>query len=110
MARPKLPGDDRRTSRVTLIMTPAEYEGLYILAQMQDRTINNLCCSILAQIVQKNAAVIEAFKADKKKHAADIDDELSIDISGITYRRDFNFSLFDGLTEGSASAAVSSTT
>ena len=72
MARPRQ-SDEKRTERATLIFTPTEYEGLLILAQLQNRTINDFACSILAQIVQKNKSVIENFKNEKEKYASSID-------------------------------------
>lgn len=69
MGRPKTQGTQKRTERATLLMTQEDYDGLYILAQMQDRTINDFACAILSSIVQKNSAVIEKFKDEKKKYA-----------------------------------------
>lgn len=88
MARPKIPVNEKRSERITLIMTPAEYEGLYSLAQMQDRTINEFCCAILSQVVKKNSAVIESFNADKQKHAEDIEVEFIVDLQRTVYRSD----------------------
>ena len=71
MARPSL-SDQKRTQRATLLMTPDDYEGLSILAQLQNRTVNDFACSILIQVVQKNRQAIESFKAEKEKYAAAI--------------------------------------
>ena len=71
MARPSL-SDQKRTQRATLLMTPDDYEGLSILAQLQNRTVNDFACSILIQVVQRNRQVIENFKAEKEKYAATI--------------------------------------
>lgn len=74
MARPqKLSPEEKRTVRATLLMTPAEYEGVSVLAQLKDATLNEFVCSVLAGLIRKNAEAIEGFKADKERRAAEID-------------------------------------
>lgn len=73
MARPqKLSPEEKRTARANLLMTPAEYEGLTIMAQLKGATLNEFCCSLIAELIRKNAKVIESFKAEKSKHAAEL--------------------------------------
>ena len=71
MGRPRL-NETKRSQRATLLLTPDDYEGLSILAQLQNKTINDFSCSILAQIVQKNQSVIKSFRAEKAKYAASL--------------------------------------
>lgn len=73
MARPqKLSPEAKRTIRATLLMTPAEYEGVATLAQLKGATLNEFVCRILADVIHKNAKTLESFKVEKEKHAAQL--------------------------------------
>jgi len=78
MARPqKLSPEEKRTVRATLLMTPAENEGVSIMAQLSNKTLNEFVCMMIADLIRKNSKVIESFKAEKSKHAAELN--LSVD-------------------------------
>lgn len=73
MARPR--NADRsqiRNARLSLAVPASVYDGLFSLAQMKDVSVNDLICSVLARLVETNHEVIQAYSADKKRHAAQI--------------------------------------
>lgn len=67
MARATL-GKQKRTRRATLLMTPDEYEGLSILAQLTDKTVNDFCMGFLSALVKENKKIISAFKEKKREY------------------------------------------
>ncbi|MBR0290354.1 MAG: hypothetical protein IJ774_07565 [Selenomonadaceae bacterium] len=81
MARPRIAPADKRSERTTLLMTPREYDGVAVLAELTGKTVNDFVCSILAAIVDENSAVIERHKADRKKNAADVNLSVSVTVS-----------------------------
>lgn len=73
MARPR--NADRsqiRNARLSLAVPSSVYDGLFSLAQMKDVSVNDLICSVLARLVDTNHEVIQAYSADKQKHASAI--------------------------------------
>ena len=73
MARPR--NTDRsqiRDARLSLAVPSNVYDGLFSLAQMKDVSVNDLICSVLTRLVETNHEVIQAYSADKQRHAAKI--------------------------------------
>ena len=73
MARPR--NTDRsqiRDARLSIAVPSNVYDGLFSLAQMKDVRVNDLICSVLTRLVETNLEVIQAYSADKQRHAAQI--------------------------------------
>ena len=78
MARPKtLSAAEKKTVRVSLMMTPALYADISTLAQIKRTTINDLVCSLATQVVKKNRQTIDDASSAMKNYAAQI--ELTLD-------------------------------
>lgn len=54
-----------RNGRITLMVTQEVYHGVNSLAQMNNTSVNDLVCTILADIVKKNSAAIAQFEKSK---------------------------------------------
>lgn len=60
MARPKLlAADEKKSARVSLLMTPQFLADVTTLAQIKQITLNELFCSLAAQAVKKNRQAID---------------------------------------------------
>lgn len=73
MARPR--NADRsqiRNARLSLAVPSSVYDGLFLLAQMKDVSVNDLVGSFLTRLVETNHEVIRAYSADKQRHAEKI--------------------------------------
>lgn len=73
MSRPRIKNScEKRTERVSLVLTPDTYQAVAILAQIQGISVNSLIASILDGVVEKNATVIEKFNAALTEARADV--------------------------------------
>lgn len=73
MSRPRIKNSyEKRTERVSLVLTPDTYQAVAILAQIQGISVNSLIASILDGVVEKNAIVIEKFNAALTEARADV--------------------------------------
>lgn len=73
MSRPRIKNSsEKRTERVSLVLTPDTYQAVAILAQIQGISVNNLIASILDGVIEKNAPVIEKFNAALTEARADV--------------------------------------
>lgn len=73
MSRPRIKNScEKRTERVSLVLTPDTYQAVAILAQIQGISVNSLIVSILDGVVEKNAIVIEKFNAALTEARADV--------------------------------------
>lgn len=81
MARPRIAPADKRSERTTLLMTPREYEGVVVLAELTGKTVNDFICSILSAIVEENSAVIAKHVADSERNAAAVNLSLSVTVA-----------------------------
>lgn len=60
MARPKLlAADEKKSARVSLLMTPQFLADVTTLAQIKQITLNELFCSLAAQAIKKNRPAID---------------------------------------------------
>ena len=60
MARPKTLADaEKKSARVSLLMTPQFLADVTTLAQIKKVTLNELFCSLAAQAVKKNRQAID---------------------------------------------------
>ena len=60
MARPKtLTDPQKKSARVSLLMTPAFYNDVSTLAQIQKTSLNDLFLSAAEQLVKKNRRAID---------------------------------------------------
>lgn len=81
MARPRIAPADKRSERTTLLMTPREYEGVAVLAELTGKTVNDFVCSILDAVIKENSAVIERHIADSERNAADVNLSVSVTVT-----------------------------
>ena len=73
MSRPRIKNSfEKRTERVSLILTPDTYQAVATLAQIQGISVNNLIVSVLDGVIEKNATVIEKFNAALTEARADV--------------------------------------
>lgn len=73
MSRPRIKNSsEKRTERVSLVLTPDAYQAVAILAQIQGISVNNLIASILDGVIEKNATVIEKFNTSLIEARADV--------------------------------------
>lgn len=73
MSRPRIKNSsEKRTERVSLVLTPEAYQAVAILAQIQGISVNNLISSILDGVIEKNAIVIEKFNTALTEARADV--------------------------------------
>lgn len=73
MSRPRIKNScEKRTERVSLVLTPDTYQAVAILAQIQGISVNSLIASILDGVVEKNTIVIEKFNAALTEARADV--------------------------------------
>ena len=73
MSRPRIKNScEKRTERVSVVLTPDTYQAVAILAQIQGISVNSLIASILDGVVEKNAIVIEKFNAALTEARADV--------------------------------------
>lgn len=56
-----------RNGRITLMVTQDVLKGVNSLAQMNNTSVNDLVCNILAEIVKKNSAAISVFEESKEE-------------------------------------------
>ena len=77
MARPRIAPAAKRSERTTLLMTPSEYEGVAVLAELTGKTVNDFVCSILDAVLEENATVIAQHKADRERNAAAVNLSIS---------------------------------
>lgn len=62
MARKKY-ADEKRESRISLLVTPTLFSQISLLAYSQSQTTNDFIIKYLEKIVAKNAAVIDKFQS-----------------------------------------------
>lgn len=62
MARKKY-ADEKRESRISLLVTPTLFSQISLLAYSQSQTTNDFIIKYLEKIVAKNAAVINKFQS-----------------------------------------------
>ena len=73
MSRPRIKNSfEKRTERVSLVLTPEAYQAVATLAQIQGTSVNNLIASILDSVIEKNATVIEKFNTALTEARADV--------------------------------------
>ena len=73
MSRPRIKNSfEKRTERVSLVLTPDTYQAVATLAQIQGISVNNLIVSVLDGVIEKNATVIEKFNAALTEARADV--------------------------------------
>lgn len=81
MARPRIAPADKRSERATLLMTPAEYEGVAVLAELTGKTVNDFVCTILDSVLEENSAVIAKHIADRERNAANVNLSLTVTVA-----------------------------
>lgn len=64
MAAP-MKDDSPRNGRITLMVTQDVLKGVNSLAQMNNTSVNDFICGILAEFVKKNSAAISQFETSK---------------------------------------------
>ena len=73
MSRPRIKNSfEKRTERVSLVLTPDTYQAVATLAQIQGISVNNLIVSVLDGVIEKNATVIEKFNTALTEARADV--------------------------------------
>ena len=73
MSRPRIKSSsEKRTERVSLVLTPDTYQAVTTLAQIQGMSLNDLIASILDGVIEKNAIVIEKFNVALTEARADV--------------------------------------
>ena len=88
MARPRIAPADKRSERTTLLMTPSEYEGVAVLAELTGKTVNDFVCSILDAVLEENATVIAQHIADRERNAAAVNLSISATVTADAERSD----------------------
>ena len=74
MARPKtLTDETKKSARVSLLMTPKLCKDVTTLAQIKKISVNDLLCSLAAQIVKKNRGAIDEVQSVMEKVSATVD-------------------------------------
>ena len=56
-----------RNGRITLMVTQEVLRGVNSLAQMNNTSMNDLICNMLAGVVQKNSEAIAQFEKSKRE-------------------------------------------
>ena len=73
MSRPRITNSfEKRTERVSLVLTPDTYQAVATLAQIQGISVNSLIASVLDSVIEKNAIVIEKFNTALTEARADV--------------------------------------
>lgn len=70
------PTQDRsqiRTKRISVMLKPAVYDGLNVLARTSGTSTSDLVSTLVEAVVSKNAAVIEEFTAAQTKARGAVD-------------------------------------
>ena len=68
MSRPRyIDRESIRAERVSLALPAKLYEGVSTMAAIRRTSINDLVCSIIAGVVEKNQPVLDDFIAARKK-------------------------------------------
>ena len=57
----------KRDTRITLTTNKEVYEGVKALASIDDTSINDFICKILADIVAKNTDILNAYREARGK-------------------------------------------
>lgn len=74
MARPKtLSESERKSVRATLLMTPAMFADVSTLTQIKNISLNDLFCSLAAQVIEKNRQEIDKVRAVISEAAETVD-------------------------------------
>lgn len=88
MARPKkLSDSEKKSARVSLLMTPKLFDDVTTLAQILKVSVNDLFCSLAAQAVKKNRPAIDRVQSVIEDVAGTVSlpldfDELDADVEG----------------------------
>lgn len=53
--------ENMRTERVSLVLTPAAYDGLAALAQIRCASVNDILNNMVEKLIAKNSGVIERY-------------------------------------------------
>lgn len=61
MAQRKENNSEKRTTRLSLAITPTAYSAISSLAQIHKTTVNDLVNDVFEQLAKKNAVTIERF-------------------------------------------------
>ena len=70
MSRPRrLDRESIRAERLSLSLTPKNYDAVVTLAQIKGTSINELITGMIDQLVAQNAAIIEEFTATQSNFA-----------------------------------------
>ena len=72
MARKSL--NEKRESRISLLVTQNFYERINLLASSQGATVNDFIVKQLDRVINKNSAVIEQFKKARQDAQAQFSD------------------------------------
>ena len=54
--------EEKRTERISLIVTPSLFEDIEVLADSQGISVNELVTGVMSDVVKKNAKLITMFK------------------------------------------------
>ena len=83
MARPKEKNRENvRSERVSLVLTPANYDGINALAQIFGCSVNDVLNSVVEEIVKKNFDAITKYKAVVASARADVNLDVNLSVEG----------------------------
>ena len=75
----KTAGDERKTARVSLLLTPKMFADVATLAQIKQVSLNDLFTSLVAQAVAKNQSAIEKVQVVLSEVSPTVDLNLTAD-------------------------------
>lgn len=68
--------ENMRTERVSLVLTPAAYDGLAALAQIRCTSVNDILNNMVEKLIAKNSGVIERYNEALANARAEVNIEV----------------------------------